>query len=279
MYSIGGVSFLKRKKLTINNNSGAALTDYQVPITVTYTAAMQTDFDDIRFVDASGNLLPYWIESKTDSSTAAVWIKCNLPNYGATPTGDNILYMYYGNADLTSASNGTNTFVQWHGAATTNFKDTAVASIPFIYEAKIKTGGSGYHIWGAVNADGLLGDNPAINRYVQVPSYYREQYFSVKDASAKNESSNGAGSFPDATWKRTKIFAASTTSATNTFTGNSNIVLTSNVPSDVLGLSMRLIDGTGEQEFSFIRKYTATEPTVTTGAAEHSRKGGIIIYG
>ncbi len=261
-------TWLKKRPIFINNTGNATvLTDFQVNLNVTYDSDMKPDFADIRIVnETSGLAEPLWNATIVNNSYADMWF--NASNIPGGVWTNSTYYLYYGNASAASSSNGANTFVQWHGAATTNFKDTAVASIPFIYEAKIKTGSNGYQLWGAVNTDGLLGNNPAINRYVQSLSFYREQYFSVKDASAKNELSNGAGSFPDATWERTKIFAVSTTSATNTFTGNSNIVLTSNVPSDVLGLSMRLLDGTGEQEWSFIRKYTSPEPTAQLGAEE-----------
>ncbi len=111
VYSLAGNNFTRRKKLTINNNSGGALTEFQVQVTVTYTSVMQADFDDVRFGNKSGTSISYWLESKTDSTTATFWIKCDLPNYGAAPTGDNIFYMYYGNGGLTSASNGNNTFL------------------------------------------------------------------------------------------------------------------------------------------------------------------------
>lgn len=116
-FSIGSAeamnTFSYRKILTINNNSGSSLTDYQIPITVTYVSSMQANFNDIRFVDSNGNILPCWLESKTDSTTANFWIKVNLPLYGTSPTGDNIVYMYYGNPNLTSTSDGTNTFIQF----------------------------------------------------------------------------------------------------------------------------------------------------------------------
>ncbi len=111
-------SFSYRKTLTINNNSGTSLTDYQIPITVAYSNHMQSNFNDIRFVDSNNNILPYWIESKTDSSTAYVWIKVNLPNYGSSPTGDNIVYMYYGNSSLISASDVNKTFIRVIGSIT-----------------------------------------------------------------------------------------------------------------------------------------------------------------
>ncbi|MFA5178532.1 MAG: DUF2341 domain-containing protein [Candidatus Paceibacterota bacterium] len=97
--------YAKRQPITIN--SASALTDYQVKLTITYDSDMQPDFDDLRFTSADGTTeLSYWLESKTDSTTAIVWVK--VPSL---VSGDNTLYMYYANASATTASNGDNTFV------------------------------------------------------------------------------------------------------------------------------------------------------------------------
>lgn len=95
-----------RRKSVSLTNSGAALTDFQIALTVTYDADMQADFDDIRFANASGTELDYWIESKTDSSSASVWIEVD-----AIPNGNSTIYLYYGNAGASSASSGANTFI------------------------------------------------------------------------------------------------------------------------------------------------------------------------
>jgi len=96
--------YAKRQPITIN--SASALTDYQVKLTITYDSDMQPDFDDLRFTSADGTTeLSYWLESKTDSTTAIVWVK--VPSLAS---GDNTLYMYYANASATTASNGDNTF-------------------------------------------------------------------------------------------------------------------------------------------------------------------------
>ncbi len=101
--------YAKRQPITIN--SASALTDYQVKLTVAYDTDMQPDFDDLRFTSSDGTTeLSYWLESKTDSTSAIVWVK--------TPTlasGDNTLYLYYGNASATTASNGDNVFSFFDG--------------------------------------------------------------------------------------------------------------------------------------------------------------------
>jgi hypothetical protein len=96
-----------RKKITINTGSGVkSLDNYQIKLTVAYTSGMQSDFDDLRFTTSNGStLIDYWIESKTDSSSATVWVEVPL-----IFIGDTNIYMYYGKSSATSTSNGENTF-------------------------------------------------------------------------------------------------------------------------------------------------------------------------
>ena len=99
-------SWNRRVPITINN-SGSNLTDYQVRVDVTYDADMQPDFDDIRFVDSDdATQLSHWRESYTASTSATFWVK--VPSI---PSGAKTIYMYYGNAAASSASDGTATFL------------------------------------------------------------------------------------------------------------------------------------------------------------------------
>lgn len=104
----------KRKLITVSN-SGSALTDYQVNVTVVHETDMQSDFDDLRFTNSTGTLLDYWIEDFTASTTASVWIE--VDSIGAT--GDTSVFMYYGNSGASAASNGDNTMVFFEDMDTT----------------------------------------------------------------------------------------------------------------------------------------------------------------
>ena len=100
-------SWSYRKTITVSELSGSTLTDYQIGLTVTYDSDMQSDFDDIRFVDSDNTTeLGHWRESYTASSSAAFWVK--VPSIPAS--GTRKIYMYYGNPAASSASNGTATF-------------------------------------------------------------------------------------------------------------------------------------------------------------------------
>ncbi len=100
--------WLKRAQVMINNdNNSQSLTNYQVKITVPYQAGMKADFSDLRFTDEDKiTQISHWVESKTDSNQATVWVK--VPQVSAN--SNKTIYMYYSNPDAVSKSNGSNTF-------------------------------------------------------------------------------------------------------------------------------------------------------------------------
>ncbi len=94
-----------RAPITINN-AGSGLTDYQVEVNVSYDGNMRPDFGDIRFTDSDGSTeLAHWRESYVTSTSATFWVK--VPSI---PSGDKIIYMYYGNSAASTASDGDATF-------------------------------------------------------------------------------------------------------------------------------------------------------------------------
>ncbi len=114
---LGGWTF--RKTVPIAGGSEAAA-NYPVPVTVHYGAGTAApghvylnnhslaDFADLRFTAADGiTALPYWVESKTDSDQALVWVRVD-----AIPVspGTGQVYAYYGNPTAASASDGAATF-------------------------------------------------------------------------------------------------------------------------------------------------------------------------
>lgn len=96
-----------RKQLVTITNSDTERTNYQVKITVTFDADMQSDFDDIRFTNSAGTALDYWLQSKIDSTSAVVWVEVD----SLVASGDTTIDMYYGNSSASSGSNGENTFI------------------------------------------------------------------------------------------------------------------------------------------------------------------------
>lgn len=89
--------FIRRKAIIITTDGTNIPTDYQVKLTITYELEMQANFNDIRFNTRAGGYIDYWIESRTASTTATVWIK--LSDAITDPDSDMIL-MFYGNDEL-----------------------------------------------------------------------------------------------------------------------------------------------------------------------------------
>lgn len=102
----GGGCWSKRAPLAITGFRP----NFQTRVVVPYAAAMQADFDDIRFFDAgAGRELPFWLESKTDGVTATFWVR----------TGESAdIHVYYGNPNATAAGNGAATFEKFDDFST-----------------------------------------------------------------------------------------------------------------------------------------------------------------
>jgi len=146
--------FAYRRQVTVTEQSGNDLTDYQVLIELNSSnfdfSHANEDGSDIRFYDGN-NLYPYWIE-KWDSANqeAKIWVK--VPNILAN--GTTFFYMYYGNPDITSASDINSTFIRiidglvgaWHF-------DEGEGTIAY------DSSGNGNHgtIYGATWTDGKFG--------------------------------------------------------------------------------------------------------------------------
>ena len=111
-YSSSGSSWYNqnwkyRLPITITEQSGQNLTDYQVKITIDTASLvsqgkMNPDGSDIRITSSDGITdLPFWIEDGTMNTTNTnIWVKVpSIPANGTTT-----VYMYYGNPTSTSAS-------------------------------------------------------------------------------------------------------------------------------------------------------------------------------
>lgn len=86
------------EQFTVSDHPGSG---YQAKITVYCYPGMCYDFRDIRFHDSQNNIIPYWIESQTDGSTATVWLKL---------TASKIVIFRWGNGSAVSESNGHDVF-------------------------------------------------------------------------------------------------------------------------------------------------------------------------
>lgn len=96
-------SLRKRIDVTVTS-SGSDIAQLDTLITVDttgITANVQTNCEDLRFTDSTGNTLPFYIDSCNDnSSTNQIWVRAALvPKNTTTYT----MYMYYGNPSVKPA--------------------------------------------------------------------------------------------------------------------------------------------------------------------------------
>ncbi|NOR85055.1 DUF2341 domain-containing protein, partial [archaeon] len=303
--SLGNVSkFSRRKSITLNHSG--ALTDYQTKLTIAYESEMLSNFDDIHFVTDSGAHIPYWIENKTDGVTAEVWIKSNLTD------GNTNIWMYYGNAGLSSGSDIVNTMIfgddfsgsslntnNWDVLAYGGFTSVAnglltisggvegqytgiKGKIPIdqnsIFESYYYTGGDVIGVFGLSNTPTSPVDSLTI--------YERDNNYasSISGLYSNNEgsvtSSGYIGSSPTHLLNQWKNFKIIWTLTQGIFKNNDNTIFTanSNIPDEALYayLSIESFYDTHQFDYIFVRKYTATEPTYIVGAEQTPAQTSII---
>jgi hypothetical protein len=106
----GGGTWKYQREINIMENSGTSLIDYQILIELKandFPEEAQSSGADIRFTDANGKELSYWMEGRDlAAKIGMVWVK--VPNIPAN--GDARIRMYYGNPNAKSSSNGDATF-------------------------------------------------------------------------------------------------------------------------------------------------------------------------
>jgi hypothetical protein len=235
---------------------------------VAYDGDMQSDFDDLRFTQADGTtLIDAWLEEKTDSTSAIVWVE--FPTTPANTVTEDY-YMYYGNAGG-NVWNGTNTFLQYHGATTTTFMDSAIVSPTNVaYEGKIKRIGVSNILWGLSN-HATLGDDDLLIQSYTGGNDRRIMCANEGTRSTKIESP----ALPSNIWVKALITNDGTTvygyiDSNEINTGG----LTTNLPNENLGLYFWEVSGSGEQEYSFARKYVINPATYGFGGEESAPSTG-----
>lgn len=86
---------------------------FQGKFALYWKPGMKKDFRDIRFVDKNCNAVPHFIESIVNASSCTVWL--------ALPASETLLYMYYGNGGVSTGSNGAAVFDYFNDFLTKNF--------------------------------------------------------------------------------------------------------------------------------------------------------------
>ncbi|MHC5081242.1 MAG: DUF2341 domain-containing protein, partial [Planctomycetota bacterium] len=105
-------SWSRRRPIIINGSTAGILTDFQIRVPLTFDSDMRADFGDIRFTELRASVeteISHWLEVYTASTSAVFWVK--VPNIPAPPE-QRTIYVYYGNAGATTASNFDTTFTK-----------------------------------------------------------------------------------------------------------------------------------------------------------------------
>jgi hypothetical protein len=98
-------AFTRMKPITITNSGQETFSDYDVSLTITYDADMQTDFDDLRFTSADGTQLAYYCFNKITGVSSQALVK--IPTL---PPGQTTIYVFYGNPSATDQSSFSSVF-------------------------------------------------------------------------------------------------------------------------------------------------------------------------
>ena len=251
-------SWSNRQDIILTGNTSGAQTDFQILLNISLVTGMQTDFDDLRFCNDTHEI-DSWLESKVDSSYALVWVEFpTTPANGVNQT----YYMYYGNVDVSSDWDGVATFLQYHGVASSTFLDGSIVppANGVIYQSNMKCDG-----WAT---SGLM--------YVDYENQFVLQTYPPENKRSVGAWSGGSNTeqsetpdYSDGSYHDIKMIY--TGSVLTGYIDDNQIGTTvgSNFPTNNLGLSMGVKDGTADQKWSFARKYAANPPTYEFGSTQY----------
>jgi len=285
-----------RKSFTVNN-TGSELTDYQIMFTVNRSAGSDSgttvyldgkcaeDYDDIRFVAADDiTLYSYWIEN-SNSTIASVWV-----NFTSLPTGDTIAYLYYGNSGASAVSDGDATFPffdHFDGDALDTDKWTVDSGTPLVSGSVLNLSGSitqkisGKTSFGYNYRFEIRGYHPSNNQAVfgfWSSSEHRtmwlgraantNDYVQTRDGPTYTLTDDGI----DRSGTTYYIYGGVTRSGASDFYIDRVFrrTLTTHIPTDdmPIALTCEANKGTVCVDWVLVRKYFATEPTVSAWESE-----------
>jgi hypothetical protein len=133
-------SWSPQQTSNITINSSSALPSlYQINLNISFLPNMSSDFSDIRFTTKNSTSLDYWVESSVGGSNASVWVEL-LDSFNDNST--DYIFMTYGSPNLTSASNGNNTFDFFDDFSGGNLNKWSITGSPTILSGQLKITGA-----------------------------------------------------------------------------------------------------------------------------------------
>lgn len=296
-----GTQMTRRKKIVLTGAVGGAQSDYQLKLTALWAAAMQADYDDIRFTQADmQTLIDAWLESKVNSTTADIWVEfLTTPADGVEETE---AYMYFGNIAAASDWDIGATFLlgddfpgssidtgKWTvtGAVTVSNSEAvlnqddilkSIATFGFETAVTVKSKADeqdisfvGYYTDAAnrtllSNSDGVANDD-----------FDNIMGFFYKSGAWPNAQENNGWSDFRNTYYQYEIERISTSSLAYRQGTDSNIYVNSTyIATGDMSVMMQAWDSSQAStltcDWVFVRKCVANPPTYAFGAEEHQRR-------
>lgn len=251
-------SWSSRKLLPLNQLAGISLHDYQVIKNISYLPEMQNDFDDLRFTFTNGTLIPYWFEeSIVDGSYVNVWLNVST----ISNTSDTQIWMYYGNDVVGNLSSGNDTFIQFVEDKSGTYLESLVTtpSSDLYFRTRFKNYGAGVSnvLFGFSNVGNASDDCVHLQSFTTT----NWRYFSTRNDGVQTFVTE-VPHLKDATYHIGTIEYLYGVSAKGYIDDNQiGTTISSNYPDETMGLFAWQILGTLIQDWAFIAKYNATEPT------------------
>jgi len=282
------------RKSHVINNTGDALSDYQVMFTVNRSSGADSgstvyvgtkcneSYDDIRFTNATGGLLDYWIE-ESDSSDATIWVEVDT----IAASGNTTIYLYYGNSGASAVSSGDDTFEffdDFPGSSLDTSKwDTLNSPTISISNSIITLSGSGLR---GLNSDSayISKDQHVVRARARETSGSGDAGFRVGTNPLKIELRASSGSFYNI-WESAARSGSIGSGTYNTYYTVETRPTTTSIESRISDGSWYrngwspAIDGkvavhtygaTVQYDWVLVRKYAATEPTHGAWGSEES---------
>ncbi len=164
-----------RQPINISNTAGD-LTNFQVRLDLN-SSNVGSSFDwssngsDIRFTNSTDDELNFWIENwNSTGQEATIWVNVS---YLANNTNTTI-YMYYGNSEATSKSNGTETFIFFDDFESGDFSKWDIHEAQWsITSSTVKEDNYSAYGQGTTSSDRRLAKNISINYDVVLESWSR----------------------------------------------------------------------------------------------------------
>ena len=248
-------TFKHYKKIHINNVANGALNDYQCNINISYIEGMQTDFDDIRFIDDTtlgyAYSLPYWIENKSNGIWCNVWFKTMaLDMY---QWNNDTFKLYYNNSGVSSESSISDTFIQGSGSSGAGFHLAKIVTPPFIFESEVYL-----HPGAGTNSIGLTEQS-----FASLDAVYMDLHENTYILYAKTRK-NGitSSSLIAGASLITAKYKIGSSSTTTQFFRNDNLYaqISTNQASDPMGISYSPSGGTDHINWAFVREFSVFDP-------------------